>query len=128
MLSIGAVEPSWEKAIDPLEHDTDGESGAGLGFLLEGCELEIEERRFIHEGLRVDMWELVSAADTSCSVSRAWASCSGISPLVILLTSRFWASPSWLSRDDSSTRGPATSGLGDLKDGAVVVVVVEADA
>jgi hypothetical protein len=35
-----------------LEHDTDGESGAGLWLRLGGCEVEMLERRCIHERLR----------------------------------------------------------------------------
>jgi hypothetical protein len=50
--TMGAVEPSCEKAIEPLEYDTDGDSGAGLGFLLECCEFDMVERRCIHERLR----------------------------------------------------------------------------
>lgn len=49
---MGAVDPSCENAMDPFEHDTDGDSGAGLWFLLDGCEFEMLERRLIHEGLR----------------------------------------------------------------------------
>lgn len=51
---MGAVEPSWEKAIEPLEQDTDGDKGPGLEFRLVFWELEIVERRFIHDGLRVE--------------------------------------------------------------------------
>jgi hypothetical protein len=50
--TMGAVEPSWENAIEPLEHDTDGDSGAGLGFLLDCCELEMLDSRCIHDLLR----------------------------------------------------------------------------
>jgi hypothetical protein len=50
--AIGADEPSSEKAMEPLEHDTDGDSGAGLGFLLDCCELDMVERRFIQDRLR----------------------------------------------------------------------------
>jgi hypothetical protein len=49
---MGAKEPSCEKAMEPFEHDTDGESGAGLGALLDCCELEMVERRFIQDLLR----------------------------------------------------------------------------
>lgn len=49
---MGAVEPSCENAMEPFEHDTEGESGAGLAFLLDGCELDIVDSRFIHERLR----------------------------------------------------------------------------
>lgn len=49
---MGAVEPSCEKAIEPLEQDTEGDSGPGLVSLLEGCELDMTERRLIHDALR----------------------------------------------------------------------------
>jgi hypothetical protein len=49
---MGTVEPSWEKAMEPLEHDTDGDSGAGLEFLLDCCEVDMVERRFIHDRRR----------------------------------------------------------------------------
>jgi hypothetical protein len=62
---MGAVEPSWEKAIEPLEQDTDGDSGPGLVFLLEGCELEMADRRLIQEARRDE----VRAAGSSSSVS-----------------------------------------------------------
>lgn len=32
---IGAVDPSWENAMEPLEQDTLGERGPGLEFLLD---------------------------------------------------------------------------------------------
>lgn len=44
--TMGAVEPSWEKAMEPLEYESAGDRGDGLGFLLE---LEMVEIRFIHE-------------------------------------------------------------------------------
>jgi hypothetical protein len=44
---MGAVEPSWEKAMEPLEAETEGESGPGLELRLEAWELEIVERRFL---------------------------------------------------------------------------------
>lgn len=49
---MGAVDPSCENAIEPFEHETEGDSGAGLGFLLDGCELDMVERRWIHDLLR----------------------------------------------------------------------------
>jgi hypothetical protein len=67
---MGAVEPSCEKAIEPLEHDTDGESGAGLGlgFLLDCGEFEIMERRCIHERLRDGTCPVISSSTVSCSL------------------------------------------------------------
>jgi hypothetical protein len=47
---MGAVEPLCEKATEPLEHETEGDSGPGLEVLLEGCELEMD-RRLIQDGL-----------------------------------------------------------------------------
>lgn len=59
---IGAVEPSCEKAMEPLEHDTEGESGAGLAFLLDCCEFDMVERRFIHDCLRDGMMSFESTS------------------------------------------------------------------
>lgn len=66
--TMGAVEPSCEKAMEPLEHEMDGDKGAGLGFLLECCELEMVERRFIHEGRRVGTCVVGSSAAMSWSL------------------------------------------------------------
>lgn len=41
--------------MEPLECDTAGERGAGLGALLDGCELEMMEMRLIHDGRRNGM-------------------------------------------------------------------------
>ena len=49
--SMGAVEPSCENAMEPLEHDTEGEMGPGLVSRLEGCELEMVERRLTQDAL-----------------------------------------------------------------------------
>ena len=66
-LSItGTVEPSHEKAIEPLEHETAGDSGDGLVARLD--ELEIDERRLIHEARRVGTYLVVSTSDTLCSL------------------------------------------------------------
>lgn len=64
--AMGAVEPSWEKAMEPLEHDTAGDSGDGLVFLLD--ELDMEERRLIHEALRDGTYLAVSTSDTLWSL------------------------------------------------------------
>lgn len=63
---MGAVEPSWEKAMEPLEQEMEGDSGAGLGFRLEGWELEMVERRLIHDDRRVGTW---LAGDSSSEMS-----------------------------------------------------------
>lgn len=47
--TIGAVEPSWEKAMDPFEAETEGDMGPGLELRLEVCELEMVERRFFSQ-------------------------------------------------------------------------------
>ena len=65
---MGAVEPSWEKAIEPLEHDTDGDSGPGLVFLLDACEVEMVDRRWIQEARRDDARAAGSRSSISCSV------------------------------------------------------------
>jgi hypothetical protein len=65
---MGAVEPSCEKAIDPLEHDTEGDKGPGLEFLLELCDVETIDSRFIHDG-RLEA--RCAAASKSSSVSRS---------------------------------------------------------
>jgi hypothetical protein len=53
--TMGAVDPLCEKAMEPFEHDTEGDSGAGLGFLLDCCELDMVERRLIHDRRRDGM-------------------------------------------------------------------------
>ena len=60
--NMGAVEPLWEKAIEPLEQETAGERGAGVPGRLE--ETEMEERRLIQEGRRVGGYLVVSISDT----------------------------------------------------------------
>lgn len=82
---IGTVEPSWEKATDPLEQDTEGDNGAGLGFLLECCETEIVDRRLIHEALLDDNWVPASDPFAPCSL--------GAKPLTALSDGRTVASP-----------------------------------
>lgn len=64
---MGAVEPSWENAMEPFETDILGDKGPGLEFLLEGCELEMLERRLIHEGRRVETWFVGSIGSTTGS-------------------------------------------------------------
>lgn len=49
--SMGAVEPSCENAMEPLEHDTEGEIGPGLVSRLEGWELEMVDRRLTQDAL-----------------------------------------------------------------------------
>jgi hypothetical protein len=99
--NMGAVEPSREKAIEPCEPVTDGDSGAGLVFRLECCELDMVERRLIHEARRVGTWLAVSASGMSWSLELgaklftlpgSWR-CSAAS-LVILLTMRRGGRPS----------------------------------
>jgi hypothetical protein len=84
---MGAVEPSCENAIDPLEHDTEGDSGRGLEFLLEVCELEMVDRRLIQEGLLVE-----TCAARSIS-SKASMSLWGVKPFTIALRGRKEGSP-----------------------------------
>lgn len=58
---MGAVEPSLEKAMEPLEYEGAGERGVGLGFLSACCcDLDLVERRLIHEGLRIARRAVVS--------------------------------------------------------------------
>lgn len=66
MPNMGVRGPSWEKAIEPLEHETGGESGAGLVLRLD--ELEMAERRLIHESRRADGRRVVSASDVDSSL------------------------------------------------------------
>jgi hypothetical protein len=61
-----ADEASWEKAIEPLGHETAGERGAGLVVRLE--EMEREERRLSHEPRRVGGYLVVSASDMDRSL------------------------------------------------------------
>lgn len=107
----------------------DGDCGAGLGFLLEGCELDIDERRFIHERRRVDTcrpgsssspsWSLGAYPFTAAPLLGRWCA---VSSLVILLTMRLRERPSWLNRDDTGAREAGATGMGDLKEGAAAVV------
>lgn len=98
---MGAVEPSWEKAIEPLEYDTDGDIGPGLELRLECCELDIRERRLIQDVL-LEAWVIVSSV-SSTSPSRGGGSPltrmpfgrSEVSTLDILLLR---CRPSWLYR------------------------------
>jgi hypothetical protein len=131
--NMGAVEPSREKAIEPFEPVTEGDSGAGLVFLLECCELETMERRLIHEARRVGTCLAVSASGMSWSLGAKlfsllgtcrWNCCWSAASLVILLTIRRWGRPSWLSRVANGTREEGTTGMGALNDGAVVVIAV----
>jgi hypothetical protein len=64
---MGAVEPSWENAMEPLEHDTEGDSGPGLEFLLEFCDVEMVDRRFIQDVFRAGKCNGVSGSSTSLS-------------------------------------------------------------
>ena len=66
---MGAVEPSWEKAMEPLEHETEGDCGAGLVFRLEGCEVEMVDRRWIQEARRDDARAAGSRSSPSCSTA-----------------------------------------------------------
>jgi hypothetical protein len=126
-LTMGAVEPLCEKAMEPLEHDTEGESGAGLGFLLDCCELEMLESRLIHERRREGTWERSSSA-TSWSLGAyppgaPLGSWSAVSPLVILLTMRRRdRRPSKLGRVESGGRAVEATDIGALEAGASVVV------
>lgn len=79
------VELLWEKATEPFEQDTEGDNGAGLGFLLECCETEIVDRRFIHEALRDDTWVPTSDSFALCSLAAK--------PLTTALGGRIVASP-----------------------------------
>lgn len=65
---MGAVEPSWENAMEPFDTDIEGDKGPGLEFLLEGCELDILERRLIHEGRRFGTWFVGSIGSTMVSM------------------------------------------------------------
>jgi hypothetical protein len=87
---MGAVEPSWEKAIDPLEQETDGDNGPGLVSLLDAWEVEMVDRRWIHEARRDDARAAGSRSSVSWSGEGVWplGGCSGGSVLVILLTMR----------------------------------------
>jgi hypothetical protein len=49
---MGAVLPSCEKAMEPFEHDTEGERGPGLELRLEWWDVDME-RRLIQEWRRV---------------------------------------------------------------------------
>lgn len=70
--TMGAVEPSCENAIEPFDTDIDGERGPGLEFLLEGCELEILERRLIHEARRVGIW-VIEGSSIESTWGSSWA-------------------------------------------------------
>ena len=78
------MEPSWEKAMEPFEQDTEGDNGAGLGFLLGCCETEMVDRRFIQEALLDDTWMPVSDSFAPCSLEAK--------PLIILPGCRMLAS------------------------------------
>jgi len=124
---MGTVEPSWEKAMEPLEQETAGDNGPGLGlvFLLE--ERDMEERRLIHEPRRVEGRRTVSRSDMSWSLGvRAWAmaaNCRAASSLVILLAMRRWERSSWLGLVAREAREMGAVGMGRLKCGAVAVIV-----
>jgi hypothetical protein len=48
---MGAVDPSCENAMEPFESETEGESGPGLVSRLEGCELDMADRRLYQDAL-----------------------------------------------------------------------------
>jgi hypothetical protein len=122
--NMGAVEPSREKAIEPFEPETDGERGAGLVFRLESCELEMVERRLIHEARRVGTCLAVSASSGMSKLFTLPGNCRcSAASLVILLASRR-GRPSWLSRGANGTREEGATGIGALKGGAVEVIAV----
>lgn len=62
---MGAVEPSCEKAIDPLETDTDGDKGPGLEFLLEFWEVDTVDRRFTQDSRLVARLFVESKSSTT---------------------------------------------------------------
>jgi hypothetical protein len=109
---MGAVEPSWEKAIEPLEHDTDGDIGPGLEVRLECCESDIIDRRFIHDVLLEGRFIVSSISSVSFSLggeplTNMPFGRKEVSTLDILLTSRRCGRPSWLCRVASGTREEA---------------------
>ncbi len=81
---IGTVETSWGKATEPFEHETAGDVCAGLGFLLECWETEMDERRLTHEALLDDTWVPTSDSFAPCSLA--------VKPLITELGGRVFAS------------------------------------
>ena len=113
--------------MEPLEYETEADRGAGLGFLLDGCEFDMLERRFIHEGRRVEMCVVISRSAMSWSLGPQLATallglCTAVPPLVILRIVRRCERPSWLSRVTIGTRAVGATGTGPPKEGAVVVM------
>lgn len=116
--------------MEPLEQDTEGDKGAGLGFLLECCETEMVERRLIHEALLDDTWVPASDSFAPCSLGahplttllggRIVAS----PPVILLVVGRRWGRASWPGRVAIGMREVGASGIEVLK-GATVVVVAE---
>jgi hypothetical protein len=87
--TIGTVEPVFEKAAEPLEWETVGDSGRGLPSGLELCDPDMAERRFIHEGrdLRVNRGPKSAGTPSLPGVMlRSWSlrRCAGASPVVCL--------------------------------------------
>jgi hypothetical protein len=120
---MGAVEPSWEKAIEPLEHDTDGAIGPGLGLelRLECCELDIIERRLIQDVLLEGGFIVTSTSSTSFSpgdgqpLTKMLLRRKEVSTLDILLTSRRCCRrPSLLCRVAGGAREEAERRRGGL--------------
>jgi len=124
--NMGAVEPSWEKAIDPLEHETAGERGAGLGFRLDV--VEMEERRLIHEARRDEGYLAVSASEVDCSLGAypftPLGDRSAVTSSLVILTIRPWERASWVGLVAMGTREAGATGVGSLQDGAVAAMAV----
>ena len=127
--TIGTPEPSWERVTEPFEHDTAGDSCAGLVFPLGCCETEIDERRFTHEALLEDTRVTTSDsfAPSSLAVRALLTELGGrlcVSMLAILVvTGRLCWRPS-CGRAAIGMRDVGRIGMGVLK-GATVVVVAE---
>lgn len=127
--TTGTFEPSWERVTEPFEHDTAGDSCAGLVFPLGCCETEIDERRFTHEALLEDT-RVTSDSFAPCSLAvRALLTELGgrlcVSVLAILVVvGRLCWQPS-CGRAATGMREVERTGMGALKGGTVVVVAEE---
>ena len=128
--TMGTFEPSWERATEPFEQDTAGDSCAGLVFPLDCCETEMDdERRFTQEALLEDTRVIPSDSFAPCSLAvRALLTELGgrlcVSVLAILVVAgRLCWRPS-CGRAAIGMREVGRTGMGALKGSTVVVVVV----
>lgn len=104
---IGAVEPSCENAIDPLDQECEGERGPGLDSRLEvvGDEENVDNR-FAQDDLgrrgRAAPCDSAVASEAPATAMPSWVVSSSIwgtaSPVVFLLSLRKLARVSWLRR------------------------------